>query len=234
MPTVRDESRPDSEFISISCFAGGSMRQRRYRVRTGLTLLRAVVLTSAVLAAAAGCGSAGPTDAPLTAASPVGATTEARSDTVFVGRSADGTVAVAIAVHDGRATGFISDGLEVGVWFDGAATGGLLDLRTADGSTLVGGIHGRVIHGGVTRGDAEWSFVALQGEEPTGLYTAASSTDTDDRIGWIRFPDDTVVGTADIGGSLRPAPGMTPAITVEGARFEPLHRVVGGTEVGAG
>ncbi|QJY47860.1 hypothetical protein [Pseudonocardia broussonetiae] len=190
-------------------------------------------MLSLPLVAAAGCGSAAPTDVPLASGTATGS--EARPDTVFVGRSADGVIAVAIAVHDDRATGFISDGLQIGAWFDGAATGGLLDLRALDGSTLVGGIHGRVVHGGVTRGDgAEWSFVALLGEEPTGLYTATSSSDTDDRVGWIRFPDESAVGTADIGGSTGPAPSIAPTITVEDTRFEPSHPVVGGTEIGPG
>lgn len=212
------------------------MRQLPRWLRTAVIPLRQAVLLVAVLATAAGCGGAGPIDIPPAAASPVAASTSVtKPDTVFVGRSTDGAVAVAIAVHDGRATGYISDGLAFGVWFDGAATAGLLDLRAADGSTLVGGIHGRVIHGGVTSGDgAEWSFVALQGEEPTGLYSAVSATNASDRISWIRFPDDTVLGVADIGGSTRPAPAIGPVITVDGAQFAPPHRVVGGTEVGPG
>lgn len=209
------------------------MRRLGCGTRIRVITLRAVVVLSLPLVAAAGCGSTTPSDTPP--ASGTATSSEARPDTMFVGRSADGIIAVAIAVHDGRATGFISNGLQIGVWFDGAATGGLLDLRALDGSTLVGGIHGRVIHGGVTRGDgAEWSFVALLGEEPTGLYTATSSADTDDRVGWIRFPDDTVVGTSDIGGATGPAPSIAPTITVENTPFEPSHPVVGGTEIGPG
>ncbi|MDN5748794.1 MAG: hypothetical protein L0H64_09830 [Pseudonocardia sp.] len=129
----------------------------------------------------------------------------------------------------------MSDGIELGVWYDGDGTGGLLDLRAADGSTLVGGIHGRVVHGGVTSADgAEWSFVAVQGEEPTGLYTAAAAGENDDRIGWIRFPDDTVVGVADVRGTPHTAPGMTTPVTVEEALFEPPRRVVGGAEIMVG
>ncbi|MBW0108242.1 hypothetical protein I4I84_05760 [Pseudonocardia sp. KRD-182] len=189
---------------------------------------------SVPLATAAGCGSAAPSDALLVSAAAGAASSYGASpDTTFVGRSADGIIAVAIAVHDGRATGFISDGLPIDVWFDGAATGGLLDLRALDGSRLVGGTHGRVVHGGVTRGDgAGWSFVALLGEEPTGPYTATSISGTDDRVGWIRFPDDTVVGTADVGGATGPAPSIALTITVEDRRYEPSHSVVGGTEIG--
>lgn len=48
----------------------------------------------------------------------------AARDSVHVGRSNDGLIAVAVAVHDGHATAYVTDGVDQGSWFGGAATGG--------------------------------------------------------------------------------------------------------------
>lgn len=137
-------------------------------------------------------------------------------DVTFVGGTADGTLSVAVTVHDGRATGFTTDG-DAGVWFDGVVTGGLLDLRAADGTELRGGVHGRVVHGGVVPagGGDDRSFVAVRADDPAGLYRA-DAVDADGALTWIRFPDGTSRGA--------PAPG--PDLVVDGVHFGPPTRVV--------
>lgn len=171
----------------------------------------------------------------LLAASLAGCAAPARPtpDAAFVGGSSDGTVAVALTVHDGRATGFTVDGAGAAAWFDGTATGGLLDLRAADGSELRGGIHGRVVHGGMVPaggGDGR-SFVAVWADEPAGLYRA-DAVGGDGRIGWVRYPDGTSRGVAEIAGTPSPAPDPAAGLVVDGVRFGPPVRVVGGAVTG--
>ncbi|MBW0118366.1 hypothetical protein I4J48_24295, partial [Pseudonocardia sp. KRD-169] len=127
-------------------------------------------------------------------------------DTTYVGGSADGAFSVAVTVHDGRATGFTTDG-RAGVWFDGVVTAGLLDLTAADGSGLRGGVHGRVVHGGVVPagGGDDRSFVAVRADDPAGLYRAEPVTG-DGALTWIRFPDGTSRGATLIAGTSAPAP----------------------------
>lgn len=154
-------------------------------------------------------------------------------DAAFVGGSADGALSVALAVHDGRATGFTTDGAGAATWFDGTATGGLLDLRAADGAELRGGIHGRIVHGGVVPagGDEDRSFVAVWADEPAGLYRA-DAVGGDGRLVWIRFPDGTSRGVAEIAGTPSPAPDPAAGLVVDGVRFGPPVRVVGGAVTG--
>jgi hypothetical protein len=153
-------------------------------------------------------------------------------DAAFVGGSADGTGTVALAVHDGRATALATDAAGTAVWFDGTAAGGLLDLRAADGSELLGGIHGRVVHGGVVpAGGDDWSFTAVWADAPAGLYRA-DAVDGDGRIAWIRFPDGTSRGVAEIAGTSVAAPDPAADLVVDGVRFGPLVRVVGGAVTG--
>lgn len=154
-------------------------------------------------------------------------------DTTFVGGSRDGSVAVALAVHDGRATGLTTDAAGTSVWFDGTAEAGVLDLRAVDGSELRGGIHGRVVHGGVipAGGGDDTSFTAVWADEPAGLYRA-DAADGAGRIAWIRFPDGTSRGTAEIAGTTVPAPDPAADLVVDGVHFGPLVRVVGGSVTG--
>lgn len=150
-------------------------------------------------------------------------------DVTFVGGSRDGSVAVALAVHDGRATGLATDAAGTAVWFTGTAEAGLLDLRAVDGSELRAGVHGRVVHGGVVPagGGDDTSFTAVWADEPAGLYRA-DAVDGDGRIVWIRFPDGTSRGVAEIAGAAVPAPDPAADLVVGGVRFGPLVRVVGG------
>jgi hypothetical protein len=159
-------------------------------------------------------------------------------DAAFVGGSADGALSVALALHDGRATGFTTDGAGVATWFDGTATGGLLDLRAADGAELRGGVHGRIVHGGVVPaggGDGPdgggRSFVAVWADEPAGLYRA-DAVGGGDRIVWIRFADGTSRGVAEIAGTPFPAPDPAADLVVGGIHFGPLVRVAGGAVTG--
>lgn len=158
----------------------------------------------------------------------------AAPDAAFVGGSSDGALSVALAVHDGRATGFTTDGAgAAATWFDGTATGGLLDLRAADGAELRGGIHGRIVHGGVVPagGGDDRSFVAVWADDPAGLYRA-DAIGGDGRLVWIRFPDGTSRGVAEIAGAPFPAPDPAADLVVHGIHFGPLVRVVGGAVTG--
>lgn len=154
-------------------------------------------------------------------------------DAAYVGGSSDGALSVALAVHDGRATGFATDGAGAATWFDGTAAGGLLDLRAADGTELRGGIHGRVVHGGVSPpgGADDRSFVAVWAEEPAGLYRA-DAVGGPDRIAWIRFPDGSGRGVVEIGGIPSPAPEPAADLVVDGVRFGPVVRVAGDVVTG--
>jgi len=182
---------------------------------------------------------------------PPGGAVSAQGAATFIGRSGDGTFTVALTVVDGRASAFVTDGHDVGMRLDGAATAGLLDLADGGGSALVGGVHGRVVHGGVTpAGGAGWSFAAVQVEEPAGLYESgpldrsdpidrsdpadlsdpidlSDAADRPDpgRIDWIRLPDGSTVGVAEIGGLDRTAPAMADDIVIDGLRFAAARRV---------
>ncbi|GAA3225921.1 hypothetical protein GCM10017691_15100 [Pseudonocardia petroleophila] len=176
-----------------------------------------VVLLGALLTACAGPPGPGPQG---------GAPLDPGPDVTYVGGSADGALSVAVTVHDGRATGFTADGA-TGVWFDGAVTGGLLDLRAADGSELRGGVHGRIVHGGVVPagGGADRSFVAVRADDPAGLYRADPVSGTG-VLTWIRFPDGTTRGAAEVDGTPVPAPDPAPDLVVDGVHFGPPVRVV--------
>lgn len=154
-------------------------------------------------------------------------------DVAFVGGSADGALSVALVVHDGRATGFTTDDAGAATWFDGTAAGGLLDLRAADGAELRGGIHGRIVHGGVVPagGGEDRSFVAVWADEPAGLYRA-DAVGGEGRLVWIRFPDGTSRGVAEIAGTPFPAPDQAADLVLDGVHFGPLVRVVGGAVTG--
>lgn len=180
------------------------------RGRHGSPAARAVALLA--LAALAACAGPAPVAAPVPAA----------DRTVFVGRAGDG--AVAIALHAGRATAFVTDGAGVGTWFDGTADAGVVDLRGADGAELVGAVHGQVLHGAVAPvAGRRWSFGAVVARAPAGLYVA-DARDGAGRAGWIRLADGTVLGAADVGGAVHPAPALDGA----DARFAPPRPVAGG------
>lgn len=106
-------------------------------------------------------------------------------DAAFVGGSADGALSVALAVHAGRATGFTTDDAGAASWFDGTATGGLLDLRAADGAGLRGGVHGRIVHGGVVVAE----IAGTPSPAPDRPRASSSTASVSDRSsGWSVAP----------------------------------------------
>lgn len=192
------------------------MRRGRHlrAVAAALLVLALVVALAALVACAGRAPAAAPTPAP-----------PAPADAVFVGRSGDGAVAVAVAVHAGRATAFVSDGAGLGAWFDGTVDGGVVDLRGADGSELIGAVHGRVLHGAIApAAGPRRSFGAVVAREPAGLY-AADALHGPGRAGWIRFPDGTAVGVTEVAGVVGAAPDPTGP---GDPRFTPPRRVAGG------
>lgn len=154
------------------------------------------------------------------------------TDPAFVGGSDDGALTVAVAVHDGRATGLTTDAAGTAVWFTGTAGGGVLDLHAPDGAELVGGIHGVVVHGRVGDRGTGTAFTAVRAEAPAGLYRADAVDGGDGRIAWVRFPDGTSRGAAEVDGSPVAAPEPADGLVVGGVRFGPPVRVVGGTVTG--
>jgi hypothetical protein len=95
--------------------------------------------------------------------------------TAFAGRTSDRTMTVAVAVQDGRASGYVC-GKGIEAWLTGTAEGGTLSLKSTSGRTVLTGTEGASgLDGTVTIDGTDSAYTA----EKTDVATAAANGRTD-------------------------------------------------------
>jgi hypothetical protein len=126
---------------------------------------------------------------------------------VYVGRTKDGEIAVAVAVLGHRTAAYICDGRALEAWFRGTVDHDTVTLTSRRGDRIRalladdGRLMGSVRHEGKT-----YQFRLRRANPPAGLYRAEGSRTT---IGWIVLPNGDVVGVAtDPSGKSGPAPTL--------------------------
>lgn len=140
-----------------------------------------------------------------TAAAPDGA--QFPHKVVYVGRTKDGDIAVAVAVLGDRAAAYICDGKALEAWFRGTVDSDKVRLSSKSGDRIRaelddrGRLQGTLRHDGRTR-----AFELRAAKPPAGIYRAEGSRTT---VGWIVLPNGDVVGVAaDTDGNSTPAPKL--------------------------
>jgi hypothetical protein len=126
---------------------------------------------------------------------------------VYVGRTEDGDVALAVAVLGDRAAAYVCDGNSLEAWFRGSVDSDEVSLTSKTGDRIRaeldddGRLGGTLRHDGKTR-----EFELRAAKSPAGIYRAKGSSTT---IGWIVLPNGDVVGVAtDSAGNSSPAPTL--------------------------
>ena len=162
---------------------------------------------------------------PPAAAAHAAAAPRALSHALFVGRSSDDTVTVAIAVNGRKAAAHLhAPGGEEDA-LQGKVTGTQLALSGSDGVRMTGQISGTAVFGTVTpkAGDS-LPFSAELAPHPAGVFQARILIDgLATRIGWAVLPDGTQAGVAVAGNTDSPAPALNLAtftFTDGGASFK--------------
>jgi hypothetical protein len=121
-------------------------------------------------------------------------------------------VTVAVAVKDGRASGYVCDGEAVESWLEGTLQGDQLRLEGRDGTTINATMTPDSTYGTVTFNDEELPFSAAAVEGDAGLFEGnASVRGVATRVGWIVTNDGEVTGVANFAGQRGPAPELDPA-----------------------
>jgi hypothetical protein len=117
-------------------------------------------------------------DLPVVGAPAVGGAAPAAQpgeQTAFAGRTSDRTMTVAVAVQDGRASGYVC-GKGIEAWLTGTADGGTLSLKSSSGRTVLTGTEGaNGLDGTVTIDGTDSAYTA----EKTDAATAAANGRTD-------------------------------------------------------
>jgi hypothetical protein len=126
---------------------------------------------------------------------------------VYVGRTKDGEIAVAVAVLGDRTAAYICDGKALEAWFRGKVVYDTVTLTSRGGDRIQaqlddgGWLKGSVRHEGKTH-----EFQLRLARPPAGIYRAKGSKTT---IGWIVLPNGDVVGVAtESSGKSGPAPTL--------------------------
>jgi len=133
---------------------------------------------------------------------------QALAEAVYAGKDEAGKMAVAIAVKDGKAVGYLCDGRSIEAWLTGTATDGRIALEAPKkDATIYGDVNGDGATGIAVVGDYEFDFDIDPAEPPAGLYRKKDDKTT---IGWIILPDGSQVGIANTNGTKRPAPTLDP------------------------
>ncbi len=143
---------------------------------------------------------------------------------VYVGRSEDGRLAVAVAVLGDRAAAYVCDGRSREAWLRGRVEADEVRLTSEHGYRLSAELDDKRLVGEVRSGGRRWAFEIHRAEPPAGLYRAEGSRTT---VGWIRLPDGSVVGIAtNDDGASGPAPALGPDQEVQldghGVRADPV------------
>lgn len=160
------------------------------------------------------------------------------AEAVYTGRTSGNEVAVAIAVRDGLAAGYLCDGTAIEAWLEGTAGGDGVILEGRDGARVTATVDGAALFGTVwAPGGGSRPFSAAIAPPPAGLYQGAGTVDgAPTRIGWIVLPDGTQVGILRSGETARPAPALDPArggVVLDGS-FIAAEAVTGDADVWGG
>jgi serine/threonine-protein kinase len=129
----------------------------------------------------------------------------------YAARTTGAPGAVAIAVRDGKAIAYLSDGKNVDAWLQGSAANGAFSLTSPQGATLTGQFSGGTVTGSVSIQGMRWSFAAPAVAPPGGLFRPAPGAITG---GWIVMADGGQVGTVTVGGVHSAAPKLDPSTRV--------------------
>ena len=180
-------------------------------------------------AEAAPPGAAPPGAAPPAAAPPVVA--EQR----YTGRSAGNETLIALALKDGKAAAYVSDGRRIEAWFEGTLDGDRLTMQGDRGGALTATVNAKTVLGAVTVDGVEWPFAAKGVQAPAGAYEGRGTVQgVPARVGWIVEESGNVTGLADLGNRTAPAPRINEKgpvdITVEGQPMA-VKAVTGDTAV---
>ncbi len=174
-------------------------------------------------------GAAQPGAAPPAAAPPVVA--EQR----YTGRSAGNETLIALALKDGKAAAYVSDGRRIEAWFEGTLDGDRLTMQGDRGGVLTATVGAKTVLGAVTVDGVEWPFAAKGVQAPAGAYEGRGTVQgVPARVGWIVEETGNVTGLADLGNRTAPAPRINEKgpvdITVEGQPMA-VKAVTGDTAV---
>jgi serine/threonine-protein kinase len=129
----------------------------------------------------------------------------------YAARTTGAPGAVAIAVRDGKAVAYLSDGKNVDAWLQGSAANGAFSLTSPQGATLTGQFSGGKVTGSVSIQGMRWSFAAPSVAPPGGLYRTAPGAGGAITGGWIVMADGGQVGTVTVGGLHSAAPKLDPS-----------------------
>lgn len=170
-----------------------------------------------------------PEPAPPAAAPPVVA--EGR----YTGRTAGNETLLGIALKDGKAATYVSDGRRIEAWLEGTLTGDQLTMQGDRGSTLTATVGEKGIVGSLTVDGAEWPFSAKTVQAPAGPYEGRGTVQgVPARVGWIVEETGNVTGLTELGDRIVPAPRINEKgpvdITYEGQPMT-VKAVTGDTAV---
>ena len=184
---------------------------------------------SATITAAAPPSTVPPSTAPAPPVGPV------LTETIFIGRTSDNELTLAVGIKDGRAVGYLCDGDQVEAWLEGGLEGDRLVLtgRTPE-NALEATVDARSLVGQVTAGGARTPFSASLVTDEAGLYESRRAVEgITTRIGWIVLPDGTQVGIARTGDLRAPAPPLDvrSLTTIDDGQTVPAQRLSGDSTV---
>jgi hypothetical protein len=150
---------------------------------------------------------------------------------VYAGRTSDGSLALAIAVLNGKAAAYLCDGRQVEAWLRGETDEDELSLTSRAGAKVEAKLKGKHLKGSIELSRHRFTFSITEATKPAGLYRARGSKTT---IGWIVLPNGSQVGVAtDSDGNSAPAPKLDPNSGQVGANGEELtaEPVTGDTDI---
>ncbi|MGE2720933.1 hypothetical protein [Mycolicibacterium celeriflavum] len=167
---------------------------------------------------------------PASAMPPPAPSFPAKADYVGAVPTAGGEMTLEISVDGDRAIAYACDGDSIEVWLRGAATNGVVDLASKDGTGVLDGhLEGDAVAGLLTIGEKSWDFTAPAVESPAGLYTYERDGV---RSSWIVDADGDVTGVLRRDdGSIGPAPVLATGGTavIDGKRVRAVR--VGDSDV---
>jgi hypothetical protein len=177
---------------------------------------------------------------PAPEAAPPGAAPPAAAPPVvaeqrYTGRSAGNETLVALALKDGKAAAYVSDGRRIEAWFEGTLDGDRLTMQGDRGGVLTATVSAKTVLGAMTVDGAEWPFAAKSVQAPAGAYEGRGTVQgVPARVGWIVEESGNVTGLTDLGNRTVPAPRINEKgpvdITVEGQPMA-VKAVTGDTAV---
>lgn len=168
-------------------------------------------------------------------AAPPGAAPPVVAEQRYTGRSAGNETSLALAVKDGKAAAYVSDGRRIEAWFEGTLEGDRLTMQGDRGGVLTATVSAKNVLGSVTVDGVEWPFSAEGVQAPAGPYEGRGTVQgVPARVGWIVEESGNVTGLTDLGDRTVPAPRINEKgpvdITVEGQPMA-VKAVTGDTAV---